>query len=60
MAQEYYGYAERQDDSLVNWSEIGKNITDTLKQEQVRREKQKAEIDLKNDRYNVIGNHYQI
>lgn len=45
MAQEYYGYAERQDDSLVNWSEIGKNLTDTLKQEQVRREKQKAEID---------------
>jgi len=45
MTQEFYGYAERQDDSLVNWSKIGKDITDTLKQEQDRREKQKAEID---------------
>ena len=41
----YYGYAERTASSEVNWAEIGKNLTDTLKEEALIRETKKAEID---------------
>jgi hypothetical protein len=41
----YYKYAERQADSYVDWSEIGKNITDMLKTENQIREDKKAAID---------------
>lgn len=41
----YYKYAERNVDSMVNWAEIGKNITDMLGEENRIREEKKAAID---------------
>lgn len=41
----YYGYADRTASSEVNWAEIGKNLTDTLKEEARIREDKKAQID---------------
>jgi hypothetical protein len=41
----YYKYAERSVDSMVNWAEIGKNITDMLGEENRIREEKKAAID---------------
>lgn len=41
----YYKYAERNVDSMVNWGEIGKNITDMLGEENRIREEKKAAID---------------
>lgn len=41
----YYGYAEREADSQINWAEIGKNLSDTLTEANDLREKKKAAID---------------
>lgn len=41
----YYKYAEQKADSQVNWAEVGKGISDMLKQETEIREKKKADID---------------
>lgn len=41
----YYKYAERNADSQVNWAEVGKGISDMLKQETTLREQKKAAID---------------
>lgn len=41
----YYKYAERSADSQVNWAEVGKGISDMLKQETTIREQKKTAID---------------
>jgi|694.fasta_scaffold119078_2 hypothetical protein len=41
----FYKYAERSAESQVNWAEIGKNMTDMLRQEVDLREQKKAAID---------------
>lgn len=41
----FYKYAERSAESQVNWAEIGKNMTDMLRQEVAVREQKKAAID---------------
>lgn len=41
----YYKWAERQADTTINWAEVGKNLSDTLKQEAQLREAKKAALD---------------
>jgi hypothetical protein len=41
----YYKYAERQEDAYVDWSAIGKQISDSLLEEKKFREDKKAKID---------------
>ena len=41
----YYGYADRDASSQVNWAEVGKNMTDMLQEQNRIREAKKAEID---------------
>jgi hypothetical protein len=41
----YYKYAERSADSQINWAEVGKNMSDMLKDETRIREEKKAAID---------------
>ena len=41
----FYGYAERDAGSYVDWSQIGKDITDMLQEEVVRRETLKKELE---------------
>lgn len=41
----YYKWAERQADTTINWAEVGKNLSDTLKEEAALREAKKAAID---------------
>lgn len=41
----YYKWAERHADTTINWAEVGKNLSDTLKQEAAIREAKKAAID---------------
>jgi hypothetical protein len=41
----YYKYAERSAESQINWAEIGKNMTDMLRNEVKIREEKKAAID---------------
>jgi hypothetical protein len=41
----YYKWAERQADTTINWAEVGKNLSDTLKEEAALRETKKAAID---------------
>ena len=41
----YYNYAERSADSQVNWAEVGKGISDMLKDEVKIREDKKAAYD---------------
>jgi len=45
MAGTYYGYAERNASDEINWSQIGKNVTDMLSKESQVREEKKAAID---------------
>lgn len=45
MSRTYYKYAERQADSQVNWSQIGKDLTSMLKTEQELRDKKREAID---------------
>ena len=41
----YYGYVERDASSQINWSEVGKSMSDMLLQTAQAREQKKAEID---------------
>jgi hypothetical protein len=41
----YYKYAERNIDSQINWSEVGKNMVDMLREEDRLREEKKDAID---------------
>ena len=41
----YYKYAERSADSQINWAEVGKSMSDMLKEETRIREEKKAAID---------------
>ena len=41
----YYKYAERSADSQINWAEVGKNMSDMLKEETRIRDEKKAAID---------------
>jgi hypothetical protein len=53
----YYKYAERNADSQVNWAEVGKGISDMLKQEVEIRDKKKADIDKATREFqNVLQN----
>lgn len=47
----YFKYAERSADSQVDWAEIGKNMTDMLREENRLREDKKAAIDEATRRY---------
>ena len=47
----FYKYAERSAESQVNWSEIGKNMTDMLRDEVTLREQKKAAIDEATRKY---------
>jgi hypothetical protein len=47
----FYKYAERTAESQVNWAEIGKDMTDMLRQEVAVREEKKAAIDEATRRY---------
>jgi hypothetical protein len=49
----YYKYAERAAGSQVNWAEIGKNLTDTLSEENKLREQKKAAIDEASRQYGI-------
>tara|TARA_R110000868_G_scaffold18369_3_gene80944 strand:- start:5038 stop:6627 length:1590 start_codon:yes stop_codon:yes gene_type:complete len=49
----YYKYAERAAGSQVNWAEIGKNLTDTLNEENKLREQKKAAIDEASRQYGI-------
>ena len=45
MAKPFYGYAERKAENFVNWAQIGKDITQMLKDEVKVREDKKTAID---------------
>jgi hypothetical protein len=45
MAGTYFGYAERNASDEINWSQVGKNLTDMLSSEAKIREEKKAAID---------------
>ena len=47
----YYKYAEREADSQINWAEIGKDLSDTLKEANDLRETKKAAIDTATREY---------
>ena len=47
----FYKYAERSSESQVNWAEIGKNMTDMLRDEVALREEKKAAIDEATRKY---------
>jgi hypothetical protein len=47
----FYKYAERSAESQVNWAEIGKNMTDMLRDEVTLREEKKAAIDEATRKY---------
>ena len=45
MAKTFYGYAERDADSQLNWAKIGKDFSDMLSAEAKKREELKDELD---------------
>ena len=47
----FYKYAERSAESQVNWAEIGKDMTDMLREEVALREQKKAALDENTRRY---------
>lgn len=47
----YFGYAEREADSYINWAAIGKSMSDMLAQEAKIREEKKAAIDQESIEY---------
>jgi hypothetical protein len=54
---EGYKYAERKVADQMDWSVVGRNITDTLKAEQEIRDKKKADIENSTNEFmNVLGN----
>lgn len=54
MAKTYYKFAERSADSQINWSEVGKNVTDMLNTEATIREEKKAAIDEASRQYGEV------
>lgn len=50
----YFKYAERNASTDVNWAEIGKNLTDTLAEQNRLREEKKAQIDDESRKYGEI------
>lgn len=50
----YYKYAERSADSQVNWAEVGKDMSDMLKEESRIREEKKAAIDAASRKYGEV------
>jgi len=57
MANTYYKYVDREVESQVNWSEIGKNMTDMLNNEAKVREEKKAALDqATRDQLKVLAN----
>jgi len=50
----YFKYAEREADSQINWAEIGKNMSDMLKEQNRIREEKKAEIDKASQEYGEL------
>jgi hypothetical protein len=51
MAGTYYGYAERNASDEINWSQVGKNLTDMLSKEAQVREDKKAALDKESREY---------
>ena len=51
MAGTYFGYAERNASDEINWSQVGKNLTDMLSSEAKIREEKKAAIDKASREY---------
>ena len=51
-----YKYVEREVDSQVNWAEVGKNLTNTLKEENRIREEKKSALDVQAREYYNITN----
>lgn len=45
MAKTYFEYADRLPDSQINWFQVGKDITDTIKKEDELRQKRKADTE---------------
>ena len=50
----YFKYAQRQIDSQINWAEIGKTMSETLKEEAAGRERLKSEIDEASRQYGEV------
>lgn len=51
MANTFYGYAERDEDSQINWAQIGKNMSDMLANEEKIREEKRQAIDKASTEY---------
>lgn len=51
MAGTYFGYAERNASDEINWSQVGKNLTDMLSSEAKIREQKKAALDKESREY---------
>jgi len=49
----YFKYAERSANNQINWAEIGKNLTETLQEENRLREEKKAAIDEATRQYGL-------
>jgi hypothetical protein len=53
----YYKYAERSAESQINWAEVGKNMSDMLKEETRIREEKKSAIDAASREFgNTLAN----
>ena len=50
----YYKYAERSADSQINWAEVGKDMSDMLKEETRIREEKKAAINAASREYGQV------
>jgi hypothetical protein len=50
----YYKYAERNADSQINWAEVGKDMSDMLKDEVKIREEKKAAIDAASREFGLV------
>jgi len=50
----FYKYAERNADSQINWAEVGRDVTDMLKEEDKIREQKKAAIDEASRQYGKV------
>jgi hypothetical protein len=54
---EYYGYAERDANSYVDWGKLGQNLTETVQAAYKLREERKAELDkLMQENYAEVAN----
>jgi trehalose/maltose hydrolase-like predicted phosphorylase len=56
MAKTYYNYAERDVNSMIDWSQVGKNLTDMLtEQASLRQNKRQALEQASNDFGKVVS-----